>query len=66
MFAKVCQDNGLVPIVEPEVLTDGKHDIKKCAAVSEKVLSKVMDEIVAQDVLLEGMLLKPSMILEGA
>jgi fructose-bisphosphate aldolase, class I len=47
MFAKICQDNGLVPIVEPEVLTDGKHDIKKCAAVSEKILSTVMDELVA-------------------
>ena len=48
------------------MLTDGKHDIKTCAAVCEKVYTAVMKELVAQDVLLEGMLLKPNMILEGA
>ena len=66
MYARICQQNGLVPIVEPEILTDGKHDIQKCAAISEKVFSAVVDELFKQDVLFDGMLLKPNMIMEGA
>lgn len=55
-----------MPIVEPEILSDGKHDITKCAEVSEKVLTIVMNELLTQGVLLEGMILKPNMVLEGA
>jgi fructose-bisphosphate aldolase class 1 len=40
-YASICQENGLVPIVEPEILTDGTHDIEKCAAASERVLAAV-------------------------
>ena len=65
-YATICQHNGLVPIVEPEILSDGVHDIKKCAEVTEKVLTVVMSQLNKQHVLLEGMLLKPNMILEGA
>jgi len=65
-YATVCQHNGLVPIVEPEVLSDGVHDIKKCAELTEKVLTIVMSQLNKQHVLLEGMILKPNMVLEGA
>ena len=65
-YAQICQNNGLVPIVEPEVLSDGTHDIKKCAEISEKVYNAVMNQLITQGVLLEGMILKPNMILEGA
>lgn len=65
-YAMICQHNGLVPIVEPEVLSDGTHDIKKCAEISEKVYNAVMNQLITQGVLLEGMILKPNMILEGA
>lgn len=65
-YATICQHNGLVPIVEPEILTDGTHDIKKCARVSEKVFNAVMNECITQRILLEGMLLKPNMITSGA
>lgn len=65
-YATICQHNGLVPIVEPEVLSDGVHDIKKCAEISEKVLTIVMSQLNKQHVLLEGMILKPNMVLEGA
>lgn len=40
-YASICQENGLVPIVEPEILTDGSHDIETCAAASERVLAAV-------------------------
>lgn len=65
-YAQICQHNGLVPIVEPEILTDGTHDIKTCAKVSEKVFNAVMNELVTQRIMLEGMLLKPNMITSGA
>lgn len=65
-YATICQHNGLVPIVEPEVLSDGVHDIKKCAEITEKVLNVVMSQLNKQHVLLEGMILKPNMVLEGA
>ena len=65
-YAQICQHSGLVPIVEPEILTDGTHDIKTCARVSEKVFNAVMNELITQKVLLEGMLLKPNMITSGA
>ncbi|XP_050237664.1 fructose-bisphosphate aldolase 5, cytosolic [Mercurialis annua] len=65
-YAIICQENGLVPIVEPEVLTDGTHDVKKCAAVTETVLAAVYKALNDQHVLLEGTLLKPNMVTPGS
>ncbi|GAB4845882.1 Fructose-bisphosphate aldolase 5, cytosolic [Ancistrocladus abbreviatus] len=65
-YAIICQENGLVPIVEPEVLTDGNHDIKKCAAVTEIVLAAVYKALNDHHVLLEGTLLKPNMVTPGS
>jgi fructose-bisphosphate aldolase class I len=64
-YAALCQEAGLVPIVEPEVLMDGAHDLQRCAEVTESVLRVVFDLLNAQGVLLEGMLLKPNMVLPG-
>jgi fructose-bisphosphate aldolase class I len=64
-FAALSQEAGLVPIVEPEVLMDGDHDIDDCAEVSEEALRTVFAELAVQEVLLEGMLLKPNMVLSG-
>lgn len=55
-----------MPIVEPEVLTDGSHDIKKCAYVTEIVLAAVYKALNDQHVLLEGTLLKPNMVTPGS
>ncbi|XP_010252855.1 PREDICTED: fructose-bisphosphate aldolase, cytoplasmic isozyme 1-like [Nelumbo nucifera] len=65
-YAIICQENGLVPIVEPEVLTDGNHDINKCAAVTETVLAAVYKALNDHHVLLEGTLLKPNMVTPGS
>merc|ERR1719313_397712 len=65
-YAQICQHNGLVPVVEPEILTDGKHDIKTCARVSEKVFNAVMNECITQNIVLEGILLKPNMVTSAA
>ncbi|KAL9444764.1 hypothetical protein AB3S75_017864 [Citrus x aurantiifolia] len=65
-YAIICQENGLVPIVEPEVLTDGSHDIKTCAAVTETVLAAVYKALNDHHVLLEGTLLKPNMVAPGS
>ncbi|KAJ1703483.1 hypothetical protein LUZ63_003262 [Rhynchospora breviuscula] len=65
-YALICQENGLVPIVEPEILTDGSHDIAKCAAVTEKVLAAVYKALNDHHVLLEGTLLKPNMVTPGS
>ncbi|CAL1365654.1 unnamed protein product [Linum trigynum] len=65
-YAIICQENGLVPIVEPEILTDGSHDIKKCAAATEMVLAAVYKALNEQHVLLEGTLLKPNMVTPGS
>lgn len=64
-YASICQDNGLVPIVEPEVLCDGTHTIEECAEASERVFAAVVKELQDQHVLLEGALLKPNMITPG-
>lgn len=64
-YAAMCQEAGLVPIVEPEVLMDGAHDLQRCAEVTGSVLRVVFDQLNAQGVLLEGMLLKPNMVLPG-
>jgi fructose-bisphosphate aldolase, class I len=64
-FAALSQEAGLVPIVEPEVLMDGSHDIARSAEVTGRVLQRVFAELNAQRVVLEGMLLKPNMVLSG-
>ncbi len=64
-YAALCQEAGLVPIVEPEVLMDGDHDIDDCEIVTEEALHTVFAELALQDVLLEGMLLKPNMVISG-
>ena len=64
-FAALSQEAGLVPIVEPEVLRDGDHSIDKCFEVTEETLREVFDQLAQQKVLLEGMLLKPSMVISG-
>ncbi|CAM6100014.1 unnamed protein product [Calypogeia fissa] len=65
-YAIICQENGLVPIVEPEILVDGKHDIKRCAYVTEMVLAACYKALNEQHVLLEGTLLKPNMVTPGS
>jgi fructose-bisphosphate aldolase class I len=64
-YAAIAQEAGLVPIVEPEVLMDGDHTIDDCQIVSEEVLRTVFAELTVQEVELEGMLLKPNMVLSG-
>jgi fructose-bisphosphate aldolase class I len=64
-YAAICQAQGLVPIVEPEVLIDGDHTIERCFEVSEAVLHAVFDALHRHRVLAEGMILKPSMVLPG-
>ncbi|CAA7397093.1 unnamed protein product [Spirodela intermedia] len=65
-YAIICQENGLVPIVEPEILVDGSHGIDICAAVTEKVLAAVYKALSDHHVLLEGTLLKPNMVTPGS
>jgi fructose-bisphosphate aldolase class I len=65
-YAVICQENGLVPIVEPEILVDGPHDIQKCAAVTERVLAACYKALSDHHVLLEGTLLKPNMVTPGS
>jgi len=64
-YAKICQDNHIVPIVEPEVLMDGSHTQERCYEVTELVLTHVFDELNKRYVDLEGMLLKPNMVIAG-
>lgn len=64
-YAMFCQDAGLVPIVEPEVVMDGNHSIQKCAEVTTEVLHTVFNALYQHRVDLEGMILKPNMILPG-
>jgi len=64
-YAAICQEAGLVPIVEPEVLMDGNHTLAQCGAVTEEVLHTVFNQLHKQRVLLEGMILKPNMVLPG-
>ncbi|MDR3391714.1 MAG: fructose-bisphosphate aldolase class I [Sulfuriferula sp.] len=65
-YAAICQEFGIVPIVEPEVLMDGSHDIARCAEVTEAVLERVFHALHNHRVALEYMLLKPNMVLPGA
>jgi fructose-bisphosphate aldolase class I len=64
-YAALCQEQNVVPIVEPEVLMDGAHDIDRCATVTEFVLKTVFQELYEQRVVLEGTVLKPNMIIAG-
>ncbi len=64
-YAAICQQEGFVPIVEPEVLIDGDHTIERCSEVTEQVLHAVFHALHRQRVALEAMLLKPSMVLPG-
>ena len=64
-YAALCQEAGLVPIVEPEVLMDGDHDIARCEIVTTRTLQTVFNELFRQRVDLEGMLLKPNMVISG-
>jgi fructose-bisphosphate aldolase, class I len=65
-YGSICQQNGLVPIIEPEILIDGDHSIETCAEVSERVFAAVMSELLSQRLLIEGLLLKPNMVTPGA
>jgi fructose-bisphosphate aldolase class I len=65
-YAALCQDAALVPIVEPEVLMAGEHSMEVCRVVTEEVLRAVFEQLVRQGVVLEGMILKPNMVLPGS
>jgi len=64
-YAALCQEAGLVPIVEPEVLMDGNHTMERCFEVTEEVLHTVFNQLYTQGVILEGIILKPNMIVPG-
>jgi fructose-bisphosphate aldolase, class I len=64
-YAALCQEAGMVPVVEPEVLMDGDHTLERCREVTEQVLRSVFDQLYTQRVRLEAMILKPNMVLPG-
>ncbi len=64
-YAALCQEQEIVPIVEPEVLMDGGHSIERCEEVTDAVLEVVFDQLAAHRIYLEGMVLKPNMIISG-
>jgi fructose-bisphosphate aldolase class I len=64
-YATLCQEGGLIPVVEPEVLMDGGHSLQRCSEVTEEVLRTVFRQLNSQRVMLEGMILKPNMVLPG-
>ncbi len=64
-YAALCQEAGIVPIVEPEVLIEGDHTIERCREATASTLKSTFDELAGQDVLLEGMILKASMVIAG-
>ncbi len=65
-YAALCQEAGVVPMVEPEVLMAGDHSLERCGEVTEAVLRAVFDQLYAQRVMLEGLILKPNMVLPGS
>jgi len=65
-YAALCQEAGLVPVVEPEVLMDGEHTLDRCCKVTEEVLRTVFSQLYKQGVMLEGVILKPNMVLPGS
>ncbi len=64
-YAALCQEQDIVPIVEPEVLMDGAHTLERCEQVTDAVLSTVFDQLAAHRIYLEGMILKPNMVIAG-
>jgi fructose-bisphosphate aldolase class I len=64
-YAALCQENDIVPIVEPEVLMDGAHSLERCSEVTEQVLTVVFEQLFEHRVALEGMVLKPNMVISG-
>jgi len=64
-YAALCQEQDIVPIVEPEVLMDGAHSIERCEQVTDQVLEQVFGQLFQQRILLEGMVLKPNMVISG-
>ncbi len=64
-YAKLCQEQDIVPIVEPEVLMDGAHDLEKCKEVTSKTLKAVFAKLATNKVILEGVILKPNMVISG-
>ena len=64
-YAAICQEAGLVPMIEPEVVMDGSHDLGQCLEVTGRVLHAVFNQLHVQRIFLEGMILKPNMILPG-
>jgi fructose-bisphosphate aldolase class I len=64
-YAALCQEAGLVPVVEPEVLMEGEHTLERCGEITEEVLQTVFNQLYIQRVALEGMILKPNMVLPG-
>ena len=64
-YAGLCQEAGMVPMVEPEVLMDGSHTLRRCSEVTEEVLRTVFDQLYELGVFLEGAILKPNMVLPG-
>jgi len=64
-YAALCQEAGMVPVVEPEVVMDGDHTLERCCVVTEEVLRTVFNQLNSQRVLPEGMILKPNMVLPG-
>jgi fructose-bisphosphate aldolase class I len=64
-YAALCQEAGLVPIIEPEVLMVGTHDLVRCREVTEEVLRTVFNQLYMQRVTIEGIILKPNMVLPG-
>jgi fructose-bisphosphate aldolase class I len=65
-YASIAQDNGLVPIIEPEVSLDGDHTLEECEAVSEMINSRVMQQMQAHKLIIEGTIIKPNMVTPGA
>lgn len=64
-YAALCQEGGLVPVIEPEVLMEGSHSLESCCDVTEEVLREVFNQLYNQRVNLQGMILKPNMVLPG-
>lgn len=64
-YAALCQEQDIVPIVEPEVLMDGSHDLVRCREVTAKTLTAVFEKLKAHKVILEGIILKPNMVISG-
>ena len=64
-YGALCQEAGIVPVIEPEVLMEGDHTLERCREVTQEVLRTVFHQLETQGVMLEGMLLKPNMVVPG-